>query len=169
MRYVGYAYVGSQTDLLKLLPAKPLEQSKQPKPPESFFFLRWRHKVSGILVEQPETLSPEGQWFTANGELRWKPHRQGYQILWLGHVAPSSVESLKDLEFTPVKRSWQTEDHAALLHDRRTPQYPHLFRYPSRLQNRIQQRYFRDGDTGTVHFIALTVRPPQSPDASPKN
>jgi hypothetical protein len=171
MAFVEYANVASETDLIKFLPTQPNEPSQ---PQELFFFLRWAHEVSGILTQLPEQLSPEGQWFSALGELRWKKYRMGYQVLWLGQEPASTIDSLTKVKFTPIHRRWQTADHPALLHDRRTPQFPHLFTYPSQLTNRpnrpnrLWQRYFRDADTDVVHFVALTVHPPQAAEAAPE-
>jgi hypothetical protein len=165
MAFVEYANVASEADLIKLLPTQPNEPSQ---PQELFFFLRWAHEVSGILTHLPEQLSPEGQWFSALGELRWKKYRMGYQVLWLGLEPASTIDSLTKVEFTPVQRRWQADDHPALLHDRRTPQFPHLFHYPSRLTNRLWQRYLRDEVSDVVHFVALTVHPPQAAEAAPE-
>lgn len=155
MSYVGYASVPSDENGASL--HQVIERYTQPG---NLFFLRWLHQVSGIITELPDQLSPEGQLFNANFELRWKKRQRGYDVLWLGQNAPDSSEI-----FTAIKRQWQTEDHPALLHDRKTPQYPNLFKYPRELK--VWQRYFRDAETGIVHFIALTVSRPQPSDSSP--
>ncbi|XHX78418.1 MAG: hypothetical protein RBJ76_29045 [Stenomitos frigidus ULC029] len=152
--YVAYASVATEADLRQLI-----EQSIQPN---SFFFLRSLHQVSGIQSILPHQLSPVGQLFNPTVELRWKQRRQGYEVLWLGQRSPADTKT-----FTAIERQWQTEDHPALLHDRRTPQYPNLFRYPTELKKQMQQRYFRDAETGIVHFVALTIQTPQTLEASP--
>ena len=147
MSYVGYADISAKdNNSLRQL----IEQYSKPG---DFFFLRSLHRVSGIITELPDQLSPEGQLFNARFELRWKKRRQGYELLWLGQQAPTNTE-----DFTKIERQWETKDHDALLHARKTPQYPNLFYYPSELEKTIQQRYFRDAGTGIVHFVALTVR-----------
>jgi hypothetical protein len=141
MSYVGHTTVDRE-QLLKLL-----EQCSG----DRFFFLRSTHQVSGILSELPPVLSPEGQVFNSQIELRWKAEKQRYRVLLLSR--DSELEGFK-----AIAGDWETEDHPALLHDRRTPQYPNRFVYPSGLEKRIQQRYFRDRTTGIVHFVALTVK-----------
>ena len=157
MSYVGYTSIPIDPDDKSL--RQLIERYTQPG---DFFFLRSLHQVSGIITTLPDTLTPEGQLFNAITELRWKKRRQGYEILWLGQQAPDS-----DYRFTAIQRQWQTEDHPALLHDRRTPQYPNLFRYPAALKDELWQRYFRDAETGIVHFVALALREPKSSKAKP--
>ncbi|MEO0377094.1 MAG: hypothetical protein AAF329_21260 [Cyanobacteria bacterium P01_A01_bin.17] len=161
--YVAQTQVTAPADLRQLLTPAAAEQSEAA---DSYFFVRWTHQVSGIKTTLPESLSPEGQWFTAKGELRWKAQRSGrYDLLWLGQIAPNEVSRLSNLAFTPIQRSWRIYDRPVLLHDRRTPQFPNLFDYPTRLQNCLRQRYFRDRDTDIIHFVALTVHPPQTNSA----
>ena len=141
MSYVGHTTV-DERQLLELI---------QQCSGDRFFFLRSSHQVSGIVSELPLVLSLEGQVFNNQLELRWKAEKQSYRVLLLSRTI--------ELEgFTKIAGDWQTEDHPALLHDRRNPQYPNLFRYPLGLEKRIQQRYFRDATTGIVHFVALTVK-----------
>jgi len=149
MSYVGYATVGSEAALHDLI--------QRFDPSETYYFLRSLHQVSGIQRGLPAALSPEGQIFNASTELRWKTKGQGYDLLWLGQASPDAA-----MGFMPIKRNWQTDDRPVLLHQRKTPQYPHLFRYPKGLEKRLQQRYFRDANTDIVHFIALTVPPNQA-------
>lgn len=164
---IGYVAHAQVTDETVLRPLLTLASADQSEAEESFFFLRWAHRVSGMKAALPETLSPEGQWFSELGELRWKRDRHGYQVLWLGQQRPQDVEQLSHLAWTAIDRQWQFVDQPVLLHDRRTPQFPHLFDYPTRLQNRLRQRYFRDAETDIVHFVALTVHPPQTaPDTA---
>ncbi len=163
--FVECATLASEQELFSLFSVQSDDASQ---PLESFFFLRWPHKVSGWVTEQPEQLSPEGQWLTAIAELRWKCDRNGYQILWLGQQSAKEIQPLSGLEWTPIDRTWETDDDKpVLLHDRRTPQFPHLFNYPTRLSNRLRQRYFRDANTGIVHFVALTIYPAQSSSEQP--
>ena len=148
--YVSYAEIATEQELHTLL--QYYTQSG-----DFFFFLRWRHEVSGIITDLPKHLSPEGQVFNACTELRWKLGRQGYELLWLGQKKPEAAG-----KFVAIDRTWEAEDHPALLFDRKTPQYPNRFRYPKGLEKQIRQRYFRDAHTSIVHFIALTVQPPNA-------
>jgi hypothetical protein len=157
MSYVGYTSIPTAADDQGLRQLLDLYTQ-----PGDFFFLRSLHQVSGIITELPVELSPEGQLFNHTLELRWKKRRQGYDILWLGLHPPADVKA-----FTAIERQWQTADRPALLHDRRTPQYPNLFRYPPELKNQIRQRYFRDAATGIVHFVALTVHQSQPSKSNP--
>ena len=163
MSYVGYTSIPIDQNDKSNQADKSLRQLIDcHTQPGDFFFLRSLHKVSGMVTTLPDTLSPEGQLFNGITELRWKKRRQSYEILWLGQHAPANTEG-----FTAIQRQWQTEDHRASLHDRRTPQYPNLFQYPPELKDQLWQRYFRDAETGVVHFVALTVHEPQSSEANP--
>ena len=157
MTYVGYSTVESEADFRNLF---QLDRNGHADASEEyFFFLRSLHQVSGIIPpsELPDQLSPEGQMFSAQAELRWKKSAQGYDVLWLGQKPPAN-----ETAFTPINRPWEIEDHTAMLHDRKTPQFPNLFRYPKGLKQRVGQRYFRDTSTSIVHFIALTIVPPKT-------
>lgn len=154
MSQVGYASTSIPQDEQSL--RQLLDRYSQPG---DFFFLRWLHKVSGFTSQLDSQISPEGQLFNATFELRWKKRRQGYDVLWLGLQPPQNADNSI---FTAIDRPWQTDDRLALLHNRKTPQYPNLFIYPSELKDQIRQRYFRDGKTGIVHFVALTVHQPVS-------
>lgn len=150
MSQAGYASTAIAQDEQSL--RQLLDRYSQPG---DFFFLRWLHKVSGITSQLGSQVSPEGQLFNTTFELRWKKRQQGYSILWLGLQPPDDSDNLST--FTTIDRQWQTDDRPALLHDRKTPQYPNLFIYPPELKDQIRQRYFRDGNTNIVHFVALTV------------
>lgn len=155
--YVGYGSVASEKELRHLLGSTNPTASEISN--EQFFFLRSLHQVSGIVTpsDLPDQLSPEGQMFSAQAELRWKKSAQGYDLLWLGQQQPAD-----ETAFTSIKGEWQIEDKTAILHDRKTPQFPKLFRYPKGLKKRLGQRYFRDGNTSIVHFIALTIMLPKT-------
>lgn len=159
MTYVGYATIAADTGETDRYLRELIDRYTQTG---TCFFLRSLHQVSGIITALPEKLSPEGQLFNANVELRWKKRRRGYELLWLGQQAPEDSST-----FTTIPRQWQTEDHPALLHDRRTPQYPNLFKYPDNLKSQIRQRYFRDQETGIIHFIALTVHESKPSESRP--
>lgn len=167
--FVEYTQIASEQELRNLFPVLSSHEPQASESVESFFFLRWLHKVSGLVMERPEQLSPEGQWLSAIAELRWKRDRNGYQLLWLGQQSATTTQPFSDLEWSAIDRAWETDDKRVLLHDRRTPQFPHLFNYPIRLENRLRQRYFRDAHTDMVHFVALTIHPAQVSADSPQS
>ncbi|MBE9138830.1 hypothetical protein IQ254_16785 [Nodosilinea sp. LEGE 07088] len=113
------------------------------------FFLRWPHKVSGLSRDWPEGFpSPEGQVFTRDRELRWKAQGQGYSVLLLS-------ETEKVDGFDKVGAEWETCDRPAHTYP------PTETRFPQGLADRginIEQRYFRDKKTATVHFVALVAK-----------
>lgn len=112
------------------------------------FFLRWPHKVSGLSCNLPDNFpSPEGQVFTQDLELRWKAQRKGYSVLLLSNA--DRVEG-----FDAIGDEWETCDHLARVYP------PTETRLPGGIADRginIEQRYFRDKQTATVHFIALVA------------
>jgi hypothetical protein len=132
----------------------------------SYYFLRYPHAVSGIRMKLPEDFFPgfEGQMFNAERELRWKKQSVGYELLLL-----SRVEAAPDLGFEPISSNgkpinWQICDRNAYLHNIDETQFPKGFIYkgvkgedidPKTIP--ISQRYFKDSDTATVHFVSLTV------------
>ena len=113
------------------------------------FFLRWPHKVSGLSRTLPDGFpSPEGQVFTRDLELRWKRKGQSYSVLLLSHAG--QVDG-----FEPVGTDWETCDRPAHTYP------PTETRFPQGLADReinIEQRYFRDKTTATVHFVALVAQ-----------
>ncbi|MHC5915564.1 MAG: hypothetical protein ACYTXE_32245, partial [Nostoc sp.] len=58
--------------------------------------------------------------------------------------------------FRPIKGNWEILEQNALLHS------PTETRFPKGLNSEdkknIAQRYFRNKDTATVHFVALTIK-----------
>jgi len=95
MSFVGVKQLSSADELRELLTQKADRHS--------YYFLRWFHKVSGILKDLPsEFPSPEGQMFNVYCEFRWKQNKTGYEVLLL-----SQADS--DLGFTPVGKSWETQ------------------------------------------------------------
>jgi len=116
---------------------------------DRIFFLRWPHKVSGLSHALPDDFpSPEGQVFTGDRELRWKAQKQGYSVLLLSNA--DKVDG-----FEPIDADWETSDRPAHT-------YPSTeTRFPQGLADRninIEQRYFRDKKTATVHFVALVAK-----------
>jgi hypothetical protein len=113
------------------------------------YFLRWPHKVSGLSRKLPDDFpSPEGQAFTCDRELRWKVQGQRYSTLLLSN-------SDKVDGFDAIGDEWETCDRSAQVYP------PTETRFPHGIADRginIEQRYFRDKKTATVHFVALVVK-----------
>lgn len=123
--------------------------------PQSYYFLRYSHTVSGICINLPTDRGEiEGQMFNAVCELRWKKYKSGYEVLIL-----SKQEFTLDA-FEKLSGHWETCDHDAHWHDSDNAKFPKGFIFkdvePSK-KNSIKQRYFKDSTTAIVHFVALTV------------
>lgn len=143
MSFVGTKQLNSPDELEELLTKIYNENS--------YYFLRLPHKVSGIVKKLPsEFPGTEGQMFNEELELRWKKNQKGYQVLLL-----SNAGSLP--EFSPVGKTWKTKLRDAFFYDKqnRETRFPRKFKVEC---SNIAQRYFIDGQTATVHFIALTVK-----------
>jgi hypothetical protein len=116
---------------------------------KSYYFLRWYHQVSGFTQELPnlDTLPPEGQLFDAEKELRWQWKNDQFHLLFL-----SASEFNPD--FYPISGKWVAKDIKAVLRQNET-------RFPKKIKGEtpqyLAQRYFIDANTGTIHFIALTL------------
>ena len=120
--------------------------------PENYYFLRYSHTVSGICLELPgERGEIEGQMFNNICELRWKKYKTGYEALIL------SKQEIKLDGFESLAEKWNICDRNAYWHDRNETQFPKEFIFPNKKID-IQQRYFQDSATATVHFVALTVK-----------
>ncbi|MDF5731958.1 MAG: hypothetical protein PUP92_29130 [Rhizonema sp. PD38] len=124
----------------------------------SYYFLRSAHAVSGVCRKLPkEFATPEGQMFNADCELRWKKRKLGYDVLLLSRVEVG-LEGMKQ-DFS----NWEICDFDAYLY-KNEPKFPNSFIFKGlndediNLDGIIAQRYFKDADTATVHFIALTVK-----------
>ncbi|MEB3294195.1 MAG: hypothetical protein VKJ24_13640 [Synechococcales bacterium] len=129
--------------------------------PSRYYFLRWVHRVSGFEAEPKEFPSPEGTMHTPNFEVRWQQTKQGYDLLLL------CVDKVDEAwGFQAIAADWVTSEPLdAHLHpkgalqakadDRQDTRFPKPFIYPDRLK--LQQRYFQNQQTGTVHFVALTL------------
>jgi hypothetical protein len=128
----------------------------------SYYFLRWFHEVSGIRMQLPDDFhSPEGQLFNAELELRWKQHGKRYEVLLLGRSIPNP-----DLGFSPLQGDWEWEccDRNAYFYDNDETKFPQGFLYQNAAGQMlkpkeipVKQRYFRNSQTSTIHFVALTV------------
>ncbi len=148
MSFVGYRQVNSAKDLETLIAEFAIRQP-------SYYFLRWVHRVSGITATLPQNFpSPEGQLFNAKLELRWKRQGTGYSLLLLSEAQDGTDG------FEALAGDWETMTRSAHCHDSKETQYPKGFQFhgvgPQQIQQ-IQQRYFCDRRTATIHFIALTI------------
>lgn len=140
MSFVGIKKVSSVEELRELL----TQRSSQP----SYYFLRWAHKVSGFVEQLPlDFPSPEGQMFNADWELRWKRQKTGYEVLLLSDAGAEPG-------FTSVGQNWDTQLRQAHAYHSIETRFPKEFIAEG---VDIAQRYFRDSQTATVHFVALTV------------
>lgn len=140
------AFVSVSEQLLAADQLKELLQKYATQP--SYYFLRWPHKVSKIEESFPQEFpSPEGQMFNCDRELRWKQKGDKFTVLLLSIAG-------NEPGFKPVGHEWETEERTAHF-------YPETeTRFPQRLPAtniKVAQRYFKDKQTATVHFVALTV------------
>lgn len=170
---MNQAFVGTQSvassDALRKLLLKTLPDTPR------CYFLRWVHEVSGFEYEMPADFpSPEGEMLTSEFEIRWKQMPQGYDVLLLHSREPDP-----NWGFEPIKKDWiwiASEPLRVHLHPKGAPQdalekrkdtrFPNDFNYPNDLftdpndpNSKLQQRYFQNKQTGTVHFVALTLAP----------
>lgn len=137
------AFVGTktceETELKTLLTEQQTEKS--------YYFLRWHHAVSGFISEVPDKLSPTGQLFDAEKELRWQWKQNQFHLLLL-----SQNDSNPD--FLPLGGNWQTKDVNSILRSNET-RFPH--RIKGQAIKNLAQRYFMDAETAIIHFVALTL------------
>ena len=119
------------------------------KDKQSYYFLRWANRVSGVIESLPEFLSPEGQMFNVDLEIRWKQKGDKYDVLLLSQYDNDYPE------FDSFAQTWRSEDRKANFYPKDETRFPKGFTYPEELN--IGQRYFKDQDTGIVHFVALTI------------
>lgn len=94
----------------------------------------------------------EGQMFNVTCELRWKKYKTGYEALIL-----SKEEVKLDVDgFEQLTGNWKICDRNAYWHDFNETKFPKGFIFKDTKPD-IQQRYFQDSDTATVHFKFLIV------------
>jgi len=125
---------------------------------DNYYFLRYSHQVSGICLELPSDRGEiEGQMFNSICELRWKKYKSGYEVLIL------SKDKIELEGFNSLSGNWGIKDYQAYW-NKQEPRFPKGLKFQGKdnqdiESNKIpiQQRYFQDSDTATVHFIALTV------------
>jgi hypothetical protein len=143
--FVGTKTVDSTDSLRSLL--------AELNPGKCLYFARWPHKVSGMKEAIDDVLpSPEGQVFSEKFEMRWKqnPH-QGYEVLLL-----HCEQSVKKWQFAPVGKSWEiSKPLDAHFYASDETRFPQGFQVADKAK--LQQRYFQDKDTATVHFVALML------------
>ncbi|MGI0493503.1 hypothetical protein ACN4EG_17105 [Alkalinema pantanalense CENA528] len=148
MSYVAYGSVASQESLGALIKKYAGEQA--------CYFLRWSHRVSGMVRKLPESFEQAaGQVFNASIELRWKRQgAQSYEVLLLSQDDQRVCEE----GLVRMAGDWETQVQKVLMHDykRQNPQYPKPFVYEVDSQH-IRQCYFRDRRSGIVHFVALVL------------
>ncbi|GAX45312.1 hypothetical protein NIES4075_63330 [Tolypothrix sp. NIES-4075] len=143
----------------------------------SYYFLRWAHRVggfwqrrsdkfanlgddirdrlnnypiNGVAPKHPEPFpSPQGQLFNSVLEVRWQIKQGKYQVLLLGsqEIVPG---------FKAIERDWEIIEQNVLIHPQDETRFPKGLE--SDVVNNIAQRYFRDKNTATVHFVALTLK-----------
>jgi hypothetical protein len=139
--FVGVSEQLLTVDELRKLLEKPLNQ-------QNYYFLRWTHKVSGIVEQLPaEFPSPEGQMFNCDRELRWKQQGQHFSVLLLSTTG-------SEPGFKPIGQQWETQHRDAHIYPATETRFPKGL---SSTNVDVAQRYFMDADTATVHFVALTV------------
>lgn len=113
------------------------------------FFLRWPHRVSGIISrpQLPSNFpSPEGQAFNQSVELRWQLRDDRFDLLWLG--LESGAGSFSDLP-----GDWDCADHLAVPYEDTATRLPQAILIPQGMT--LGQRYFRDRRTAIIHFVSL--------------
>lgn len=139
--FVGVSEQLLTVDELRKLLEKPLNQ-------QNYYFLRWTHKVSGIVERLPaEFPSPEGQMFNCDRELRWKQQGQHFSVLLLSTTG-------SEPGFKGIGQKWETQQRDAHIYSATETRFPKGL---SSTKVDVAQRYFMDADTATVHFVALTV------------
>jgi hypothetical protein len=152
--FVGTRSIETSEQLKSLLQDLPA--------PSRCYFLRWVHKVSGFSDSLPEDFpSPKGEMLTPDFEVRWQQTRQGYDLLLLAHLEPALNHGFQafnkdwitseplSVHLSPKGKSQDTEEK------RQDTRFPKPLVYPDNLK--LEQRYFQDKQTGTVHFVALTL------------
>ena len=154
--FVGTRSVETSDQLKSLLQDLPAQSR--------CYFLRWVHKVSGFSYSLPaEFPSSKGEMLTPDFEVRWQQTRQGYDLLVLAHHKPMSEYGFQALN---KDFAWITLEPLSVhlspkgkpqdtAEKRQNTRFPQPLIYPDDLK--LQQRYFQDKHTGTVHFVALTL------------
>ncbi|MBD2150402.1 hypothetical protein H6F44_09765 [Pseudanabaena sp. FACHB-1277] len=151
--FVKKAFVGTRENLSESELNHLLQQYQGN---HSYYFLRWADRVSGVIENLPDSLSPEGQMFNADLEIRWKRKGDKYNVLLLSEYDNDYPEFNG---FDRFPQTWQAETRNAKFYTATETRFPKEFIYPEKLN--FGQRYFKDQDTGIVHFVALTILDPK--------
>jgi hypothetical protein len=109
------------------------------------YILKWVHEIK-LEIERPKNLSPEGQFFTVDIEIRWKKAGDRYQVLSL------STRDFPLEGFQPLEGDWAYKDREAVYYKNTETRIPKAIDLKGA---EIGQRYFIDRQTETIHFIAL--------------
>lgn len=148
MAWVGHTMLASEAALRELLEACQTT-------PDSYYFLRWPSHVSGFVTPLPEgALSPEGQLFKGDRELRWRRQGEKYSALLLTTENATKSLEIQGVTFDAVDGHWEAQTRNAHVHA------PTETRLPAVIAANgvdVSQRYFVDKNTATVHFVALVV------------
>lgn len=152
MAWVGHTMIDSLTKLQKFLQSCQTTTSQ--------YFMRWPDCVSGFKAQPlPNNLSPMGQLFDSDRELRWRFQGGRYSVLLLSNVDDPVAEqplTFHNCCFQPIGNAWKTQTFNAHV-------YPETeTRLPAPIATNgvnIHQRFFIDRATATVHFTALAVAP----------
>nr|WP_322657133.1 hypothetical protein [Dendronalium sp. ChiSLP03b]MDZ8203460.1 hypothetical protein [Dendronalium sp. ChiSLP03b] len=117
--------------------------------------------VKNSTHKQPDETfpSPQGQLFNSILEVRWQQKQGKYEVLILSSQDKALIFRIQDEQhsFREIKEgNWEIIEQNVLLHS------PKETRFPKGLNSEdiknIAQRYFRDKDTATVHFVGLTIK-----------
>jgi hypothetical protein len=123
---------------------------------KTYYFLKWIDKVKGFHPFNDSIfsdLSPEGQIFNSQWELRWRKQGKSFDLLLL-----SIEENIAD--FQPLKQDWiwQYQDRDVIVHPKKETRFLQSESLSQNaITNEIKQRYFIHQQTSTIHFIALTI------------
>jgi hypothetical protein len=140
--FVGFKTV-TESELKSLL--NQLQANK------SYYFLKWVDRVSAFISELPEhePIAPEGQLFNSELELRWRKKANQFELLLLS----SKPENISDFQLLG-NNHWEYRDDNAIIYPETETRLPKVVK--SNGVN-VSQRYFRNSETATIHFVALTV------------
>jgi hypothetical protein len=149
------AFVGTRENISE---AELRELLDTLKGDQHYYFLRWANRVSGIIPSRDDFPSPEGQMFNADLEIRWKQKGANYDVLLLSQY-DNDYPEFDSFNYFP--QTWRSEDRKANFYPKDETRFPKGFIYPDCLN--IGQRYFKDQNTGIVHFVALTIQTTKEP------
>lgn len=125
------------------------------KASNSYYFMRWPSHVSGFVTSlSGGSISPEGQLFDGDRELRWRREGAGYSVLLLTTNDAAESLEIQGTTFEVIEGDWDARTRNAHVYP------PTETRLPTVIAASgvdISQRYFIDKTTETVHFIALVA------------